>query len=73
MKFAAEREPELLVSKAEKMLEASLELPPLALMKFDNSSSETLPSLLLSNRLTKSLPTLLVDDDEEDESPGGPP
>ncbi len=67
VKFAAVSDPEPLVSKAEKMFEASPEVPPLALTKLDNSSCETLPSSLPSNRLRRSLPMLLEDEDEDEE------
>ena len=77
VKSEAEIEPELLVSKAEKMFDASLDVPPLSVTKLDNSSAETVPSLLVSNRLTNWLPTLLdVLDEVEDEdvsSDGGGP
>lgn len=67
LKFDAERDDEPLVSKDEKIFDASLEVPPLAVTKLDNSLWETVPSLLVSNRLTNWLPTSEVLLEVEDE------
>jgi hypothetical protein len=68
LKFAAVSEPDLLESKSEKMVEASLDVPPLAVTKPDSSLSETVPSWFVSITLTKSLAMLSEElDDEEDD------